>query len=90
MANLTDSDQSMPDSGEPSSEICVPMEEVMIGGVPPGLGDTIQIPAKVTRIEGDNVYAEPEGMGEKKGQESLEQEGARLRATAQDTSNPGY
>lgn len=89
---------AMPDAGkEPDSdEICVPMKEVEMNGVQPSVGDTIQVPATVTRIAGANVYAVPKGMDSDEDDnqsETLDQTRQRLMAGAsgpQDTDNPGY
>jgi len=86
-------DHSLPDSGKGSHEVCVPLDSVMAGDVPPSVGDTIQVPAKVTRIEGDDVYAEPEN----KNSSMAESEGAQrerlksaMNGPQQDMNNPGY
>ena len=84
MPNEEDSDSS--------SEVCVPMDSVMLNGVAPQVGDMIQVPAKVTRIQGSDVYAEPENKNSSMA-ESEDQERTRLKAAMngpQDTDNPGY
>ena len=89
-------DHSMPNSGTGSKEVCVPLDSVMMGDMAPEVGDTVQIPAKVTRIQGNDVYAEPENQNssQKATADDAAAERQRLKAAMngpqQDTENPGY